>query len=115
MSEIAEMFRKMTLFGIGVIAISQEKIEEFAQEMVKDGELNREEGKKFVSEFLSEKERQCKAVEEKISKKVKDVMENRGLATKKDVEDLSARVEKVEDISTRMERIEASIEKLKQI
>ncbi len=105
MAEISEIFRKMALFGIGTIAISQEKIEEFVQEMVKKGEINREEGKKFVLEVLLEKERQCKAFEEKINKKVKDVVENSGAATKKDVDDLSSR----------MEKIEASIERLKQI
>lgn len=105
MAEISEIFRKMALFGIGAIAISQEKIEEFAQEMVKKGEMNREEGKKFVLEVLSEKDRQYKEVEEKINKKVKDIMESSGFAMKKDTEDLSQR----------MEKIEAAFEKLKQI
>lgn len=105
MSEISEIFRKAALFGIGAVALSQEKIEEFVQEMVKKGEINREEGKKFVLEVLSEKDRQLKDIEEKINNKVKDVMENRGIASKKDVESLS----------TRMEKIEAAFERLKQI
>jgi polyhydroxyalkanoate synthesis regulator phasin len=105
MSEISEMLRKMALFGIGAVAISQEKIEKFAQEMVEKGELNREEGKKFVQEVLSEKERQCNEIKETIGKKVKDAMENKGMATKQDVESLS----------TRMEKIEATIDRLKQI
>lgn len=105
MSEISEIFRKMALFGIGAIAISQEKIEEFTQEMIKKGEMNREEGKKFVMEVLSEKDRQLKDVEEKINKKVKEVIENSGVAMKKDTEDLSKR----------MEKIEATFERLKQI
>jgi len=105
MAEISEIFRKMALFGIGAIAISQEKIEEFAQEMVKKGDMNREEGKKFVMDVLSEKDRQRKEVEEKIGKKVKEVIENSGVAMKKDTEDLSRR----------MEKIEATFERLKQI
>lgn len=105
MSEISEILRKMALFGIGAIAISQEKIEEFTQEMIKKGEMNREEGKKFVFEVLLEKDRQLKDVEEKINKKVKEVIENSGVAMKKDTEDLSKR----------MEKIEATFERLKQI
>ena len=105
MSEISEIFRKMALFGIGAIASSQEKIEEFAQEMVKKGEMNREEGKKFVLEVLSEKDRQRKEVEEKINKKVKEVMESSGLAMKKDVEDLSKRMEKIETAFERLKQI----------
>jgi polyhydroxyalkanoate synthesis regulator phasin len=105
MSEISEMFRKMALFGIGAVAISQEKIEKFAQEMVEKGELNREEGKKFVQDVLSEKERQCKEIKEEISRKVKDVMENKDMATKKDVADLSARLEYVETTISRLKQI----------
>lgn len=105
MSEISEIFRKMALFGIGAVAISQEKIEKFAQEMVEKGELNREEGKKFVQDVISEKERQCKEVKEEIGRRVKDAMENKGMATKQEVESLS----------TRMEKIEATIDRLKQI
>ncbi len=112
MSEISEIFRKAALFGIGAIALSQEKLEEFVQEMIKKGEINREDGKKFVMEIVSEKNRQCKDVEERISRKVKDVIENSGVACKKDVEELSS---KTESLSVRMERIEASIERLKQI
>lgn len=105
MSEISEIFRKMALFGIGAIAISQEKLDEFVQEMVKKGELNREEGKKFVIDVLSEKDRQLKEVEEKINKKVKDVVESSGVASKKDIEDLSKRMEKIETAFERLKQI----------
>ena len=105
MSEISEIVRKAALFGIGAVALSQEKIEEFAQEMVKKGEINREEGKKFVLDVLSEKNRQCKEFEEKINKKVKDIVESSGTATKKDIESLSSR----------MDKIEATFDRLKQI
>jgi polyhydroxyalkanoate synthesis regulator phasin len=105
MSEISEIFRKMALFGIGAIALSQEKIEEFAQEMVAKGEMNREEGKKFVLDVLSEKKRQCKDVEEKINNRVKDTVKNSGVAMKKDVDELAERTK----------RIEEAFEKLRQI
>jgi polyhydroxyalkanoate synthesis regulator phasin len=105
MAEISQILRKAALFGIGAVALSQEKIEEFVQEMVKDGELNKEEGKKFVLELLAEKEKQCKSIEEKINNKVRDVVESCGTAKKEDIESLRAR----------MEKIETSMERLKQI
>lgn len=91
-----DTLRKMGLFGIGIIALTQEKLEEFAQEMVKKGEMNREEGKKFVIEVLSEKDRQLKDIEEKISNKVKDAIENSGVATKKDIQALEKRIDILE-------------------
>lgn len=105
MTEISQILRKAALFGIGTVALSKEKIEEFVQEMVKEGEINKEEGKKFVLEVLAEKNRQCKEFEEKINQKARDIVEGSGIAKKTDIEDLSARIEK----------IEASIERLKKI
>jgi len=56
MSEMSEMFRKMGLFGIGVISLTQEKVEEFSQEMIKKGELDRKKEKNsFMRCFPQEK------------------------------------------------------------
>jgi polyhydroxyalkanoate synthesis regulator phasin len=93
--------KKIGLFGIGVTALTQEKIEEFMQEMVKKGEMNREEGKLFVANILLEKDRQIKDIEEKISKKIKDTIDESGVATKKDIKSIEERIESLEkDIKT---------------
>src|SRR5512139_925702 len=96
MSEMSEMFRKMGLFGIGVISLTQEKAEEFTQEMIKKGEMSREEGKKFVREVLSEKEKQIKDLENKIDEKIDKVIEKSGLAMKIDLSALESKIEKFE-------------------
>lgn len=88
--------RKIGLFGIGVVAITQEKLEGFMQEMVKKGEMTREEGKMFVVTVLLEKDMQRRDIEEKISNKVKDAIENSGIATKKDIKALENRLEILE-------------------
>ena len=93
---MSELLKKMGLFGIGVIALTQEKLEEFTDEMVKKGEINRTEGKKFVMEVLSEKDRQLKELGDKINQKVKEAVERSGAATKKDIEDLGKRIEMLE-------------------
>lgn len=91
-----DTLRKMRLFGIGIIALTQEKLEEFTQEMIKKGEMDREEGKLFVFEVLLEKDRQLKDIEEKINQKIKDIIENSGIATKKDIQVLEKRVNSLE-------------------
>lgn len=91
-----DTLRKIKLFGIGMIALTQEKLEEFTQEMVKKGEMNREEGKLFVVEVLLEKDRQLKDIEEKINQKIKDIIENSGIATKKDIQVLEKRLDMLE-------------------
>ncbi len=104
MSEMSEMFRKMGLFGIGVISLTQEKLEEFTQEMIKKGEMSREEGKKFVREVLSEQEKQIKDVEDKINKKVKETFEKSGVVMKSDIEALERKIEELEKTVKSMSR-----------
>ncbi|MFZ3384939.1 MAG: phasin family protein [Candidatus Methanoperedens sp.] len=96
MTEMSDMFKKMGLFGIGVISLTQEKIEEFSQEMIKKGEISREEGKKFVKEVLSEQEKQMKELEEKINERIKETFEKSGVVMKSDVTALEKKIEKLE-------------------
>ncbi len=96
MSEMSDMLRKMGLFGIGVLSLTQEKIEEFTQEMVKKGEMSKDEGKKFVKDVLSEKEKQLKDMEEKINERVKENLKQSGIVMKSDIETLEKKIEKLE-------------------
>ena len=96
MSEMSEMIRKMGLFSVGVISLTQEKAEEFTQEMIKKGEMSREEGKKFVREVLSEKEKQVKDLEDKINENVEKVMKKSGVVMKSDISALEKKIEKLE-------------------
>ena len=96
MSEMSEMIRKMGLFSVGVISLTQEKDEEFTQEMIKKGEMSREEGKKFVRDVLSEKEKQVKDLEDKINEKVENVMKKSGVVMKSDISALEKKIEKLE-------------------
>lgn len=96
MSEMSDIFKKMGLFGIGVISLTQEKVEEFSQEMIKKGELSREEGKKFVHELLSEREKQIQELEEKINERVKETFEKSGVVMKSDIIALEKKIEKLE-------------------
>ena len=96
MSDMFDMFKKMSLFGIGVISLTQEKIEEFTQEMIKQGEMGKEEGKKFVKEVLSEKEKQLKDIEEKINEGVRENIKKSGIVMKSDIAALERKIEKLE-------------------
>jgi len=96
MSEMLDRFKKMGLFGIGVISLTQEKVEEFSQEMIKKGELNREEGKKLVKDILAEREKQVKDLEDKINDRVRDTLEKSGVVMKSDVAALEKKIEKLE-------------------
>ncbi len=96
MAEMLAMVRKMGLFGIGVLSLTQDKVEEFSQEMIKQGELTREEGKKFVRDILSERVKQIQDFEARINEKVKDTIEKSGVVMKSDIAALEKKIEKLE-------------------
>jgi polyhydroxyalkanoate synthesis regulator phasin len=109
---VKEIIKKMGLFGIGVLALTQEKLEELTQEMIAMGEMNKEEGKKFVQDVLTEKEKQFNKLGENVGLKVKEVIDKSHLATKTDVKGID---ETIADLHKRMEKLEQKIEKLKEI
>jgi polyhydroxyalkanoate synthesis regulator phasin len=86
----------MGLFGIGVISLTQEKVEEFSAEMIKKGELSREEGKKFVNDLLSEREKQIQELEDKINERIKESFKKSGVVMKSDITALEKKIEKLE-------------------
>ncbi|VVB94835.1 Poly(hydroxyalcanoate) granule associated protein (phasin) [uncultured archaeon] len=104
MSEMSDMVRKMGLFGIGVISLTQEKIEEFSQEMIKKGDMSKEEGKKFVKDVLSEKEKQMKDFEDKINERVKETLQKSGVVMKSDISALERKIEKLEKTVNSMKK-----------
>ena len=96
MSEMSELIRKMGLFSVGVFSLTQEKVEEFTQEMIKKGDISREEGKKFVKDVLSEKEKQINDLEDKINENVEKVMKKSGVVMKSDIAALEKKIEELE-------------------
>ena len=96
MTEISDILRKMGLFGIGVISLTKEKVEELSRELIQKGDLTQEEGKKFVHDVLSEKEKQVKDIEKQVNDKVQEFINKSGIVTKKDTQALEKRIEELE-------------------
>jgi polyhydroxyalkanoate synthesis regulator phasin len=67
---MSETLRKLGLIGIGVLAITEEKIRQTVDELIEKGEMNREEGKSLVQELLTEKKKQMQELGDRISEDV---------------------------------------------
>ncbi len=92
-----ETIKKLGLFGIGVLSLTKEKIEEIADDLEKKGEINSEEGKKLVKEIIAEREKQWKEIEQKINDKFQENIRKSGVVLKEDVQDLKDKIEKLEN------------------
>ena len=96
-----EFIRRGILLGLGALSLTHEKAKAFVDEMVKRGEVTREEGGRLVDEILDKVKEQEKAITEKISVEIRKAIDSLGVASKEDV----ARLEKrIEDLSKKLEK-----------
>jgi len=80
-----ELIKKTMLTGIGLAAITKDKVEELAKELTEKGEISEKEGKELVDELLKKSEQARKDLETKIEDMVSKVLKKMDLATKKDI------------------------------
>ena len=92
-----ETIKKLGLFGIGAWALTEEKINEIAKELIDKGEINKEDGKKFVRELVEEQKKQKEEIENRISETVKETFGKAKTETKEDIERLEMRINKLEE------------------
>lgn len=88
MRDMTELWKKATLFGIGMYALTEEKIQDYTDELIENGEMRKEEGKKFVRELMDEQKKQKEDMENKITAKVQETFKKADYATKDEVRDL---------------------------
>ncbi len=87
----------MLLLGIGVAALTQEKIEEMVNEWVGKGDLSWEEGKALVKEFMTKGQEQAGKLRESVQAEVsKHVPKPLQPATAQDLAELDKRLKKLE-------------------
>ena len=90
-----ELVKKTLLTGIGVAALSKEKIEILAKEVVEKGKLTEQEGREFVDQLLNKSEEAREELQAQIEAKVKAVLEKMDLAKRSEVDALRKEVEEL--------------------
>jgi polyhydroxyalkanoate synthesis regulator phasin len=92
-----DLVRKGVLTGIGLASLTKDKVEELAEKIIEETKLSEEEGRKLVEDLLKQSEEARKNLEEEVKKTVGEAMEKLDIPSRKDLEDLKARIEKLED------------------
>ncbi|MBW6461609.1 MAG: phasin family protein [DPANN group archaeon] len=95
-TDIYNLARKVGLFGIGVAAITKDKAEALVKDLIKKGDLNKDEGKKLVAELIEKSKKSTKDLETTINSQVTDIIKKTDLATKKEIKVLEAKIQKLE-------------------
>jgi len=91
-----DLLKKATLMGIGITSMTKDKIEELAKEIVEEGKLSEEEGKKLVEDLLKQSDEVRNELESRVEKLVKSALEKLDIPSRAEMEKLQARIKKLE-------------------
>jgi poly(hydroxyalkanoate) granule-associated protein len=90
-----ELIRRGILLGLGAISLTHEKAKAFVDELVKRGEVTKDQGGELVQEILDRAKEQEKTITEKINTEIKKAIDSLGVASKKDISRLEKRIEEL--------------------
>ncbi len=91
-----DFFKKMLHTGVGLVSRTAEKLQETVDELVGEGKISKEEGKKIVDDFLNNAEAKKDEFESKMKQAADNVVDNLKFPTKNDYDELLKRVEALE-------------------
>ncbi|MBI4447473.1 hypothetical protein HY643_00685 [Candidatus Woesearchaeota archaeon] len=92
----AELVRKGILAGIGLGALTAEKAQKVINELIRKGEVNKEEGKKIARQMINESKQYKKILTEDIAKEVKASLTTIFATSKKEMDRLANKVKELE-------------------
>ena len=87
---------KTLLTGLGLAAMTKDRIEEFAKDLVEKGEMSVKEGKELIDELWKKSEQARKDLETKMEGMVQKAIEKLNMATKEDIAQLNEKIEGLE-------------------
>jgi polyhydroxyalkanoate synthesis regulator phasin len=96
MENFENLFKNLFYSGIGIISLTADKIQQLVDELIKDKKISTQEGERIVKDFLKSSDEKKKEYEEEFKKIVEKVISKFPFATKKEVEELKAQIEKLE-------------------
>ncbi|UZR92830.1 phasin family protein [Chondrinema litorale] len=91
-----ELLKKFLYAGVGIVALTAEKLQKVVDELVKEEKLSIEEGKKIVDDFMKNTEGKKDEFETQLKKVTEKTVKSFRFASKDDVETLKAKVEMLE-------------------
>jgi len=91
----------MFLAGVGLAAMTKDKIDEHVKELVEKGKLTEKEGREIADDMLKKSKQAKEDLEKQVEKLVQQTLQTLKIASKEDVEKLTARIEKLEAAKTK--------------
>lgn len=99
MEKIEELFKKFVYTGVGLAAMTGEKLKKAVDDLIKDEKISTKEGEKIVKDFFKSTEEKSKELEEDLKNAVNKVISKFNFAKKEDLDELG---KKIADLETKL-------------
>ncbi len=90
---MSTLFEKGVLLGLGLLSMTREKAQKIVDELAQRGEVSRGEAREWVERLVQRGEEERQAIRKLVRDEVKAVMDELGLPTKQDLQELANRIE----------------------
>jgi polyhydroxyalkanoate synthesis regulator phasin len=104
---VFELLKKSVLTGIGLALKTREEAEDLVKEIINQGELSEQEGRKFLEDLLQRYDESRMKLEDRIEKSVREFLKKADVVTgdelkalKKEIRDLKKTMSQETDDST---------------
>jgi len=87
------MFERSVLAGIGFLSMTHEKAQKIVDELIQRGEVQKDEAKDWVERLVQRGDEERQSLRKLIHDEVKSSLDELGLATKQDLQDLASKIE----------------------
>jgi len=91
-----DVFKKFLYTGVGLVALTAEKIQKTVDKLVSEDKLTTEEGKKIVDDFVKNTQTKKEEFESQLRNVTEKVIRSFDFATAHEMNELKKRVEKLE-------------------
>ena len=95
-----DLIKKTMLTGVGLAAMTKDKVEELAKELTEKGEMSEKEGRELVDDLLKKSEQAKKDLEKNVENIVEKVLGKMNLASKEDISKIEKRLKRLEKKET---------------
>lgn len=90
------LLKQLLMIGIGTTSLVAEKIREVSDEWVKTGQLDPEQAKTFVDDFMRQFKAEQGNLETQIQRLLKNTLQDIGVANQTEMDELRGRIDRLE-------------------
>jgi polyhydroxyalkanoate synthesis regulator phasin len=94
----AGMVEKAFLLGIGVLEMTKEKTQEFANELIEKGKVSQGDAKKVADKFAEMADEQQRTLRKTVANETDKVLKTSGVATKAEMAELKAQIAELKEM-----------------